>query len=266
MVDNQCTIGTSLRRAYVVAVSAVFLSTCSPSNRTPTTALGSLPTTATTAGPSAGGVFGSLIGGTANPQLLPGPPGKVAVVATGGSDGGNLLIVLRNNTSEAVSNPKVAVIARDASGRKVSTGFSTGVFHPDEIAPGKAALGRVFVSTLPFEGFELPPGTTFDFTVTTSSPDPQKVPFDYADLKVTDPLKVGDRVVGTAVNTTGKALRVELADVFCFDAKGLLLPKVPGVFTRPDTAAPGATVTFDIFLFGKPCPTFLVGVSAHYAP
>jgi len=54
-----------------------------------------------------------------------------------------------------------------------------------------------------------------------------------------------------------------LADVFCFDAQGLLLPTVPGVFTRPDTAAPGATVTFDIFLFGKPCPTFLVGVSAR---
>lgn len=204
-----------------------------------------------------------LLGGNASPKVPAGDPGKVAVVLVGPvpteqRPGFSVPIIVRNNTNKAVGRVEATGAARDATGKLIASGRSQG-FDPVSMKPGELALGFVYYSP----GTTIPSDTKFDFTIETSEPGAGR-PFDLASLKLTEANLVGKRVVGTALNGTGKALEGPFGvHVFCFDVPGNLATSLGG-FATPDKLEPNGSVTFQVDLFDRPCSTFLVGVSGYY--
>lgn len=194
------------------------------------------------------------------PDLGAGEAGKATVVAVGRWEnrGGGITVpvAVRNRTTATVRAELSA--ARNAAGGMIASGSDQGT-HPGAVASGEVALGFVYFST----DADLPKDAKFDFTVSTS---PERGgSFGKADLRVTEANKVGARVVGSAVNDLGKKIQGPYAaTVFCFE--GATVVGTHGEFARPDgNAAPGATETFSVDLFDRPCPTFLVGVSGYFS-
>ena len=73
----------------------------------------------------------------------------------------------------------------------------------------------------------------------------------------------GDQFVGVATNELDKDVSGPIgAAVLCFDAGGSVIDYTDGYLEQNDLA-PGATGSFSIALFGKPCPNGLVAASGY---
>ncbi|WP_138418857.1 hypothetical protein [Sinomonas gamaensis] len=200
------------------------------------------------------------LAGTAKPQFPAGTPGKTDVVASApivpGHGGTSVAIAVRNNTSSPVQSVEVTAAAKDAGGKIVASGRSQ-VMSPEVIPAGGIALGYVYFA----------PNTTIaadsKLSFTVASKPVSGKPYNQ-DLKVDQASLSGENIVGQATNTSKATLKSPYPVVVtCFDEKGGLLDSQMN-FGSPDAdLAPGESVTFQTGLYGKSCPSFLVGVSGH---
>jgi hypothetical protein len=200
-----------------------------------------------------------VLAGTATVTPPAGPAGKLAVVTVGRDSGvieTYFPVVVRNNTSDAVSHVDMAVTAKDAAGKVIGSGASQH-FAPQDIESGEASLAYVYFAN------KLPRGTKFDFSF--DSQPPSTDPFAMADLKVNQANHRGSHIVGIATNTKGKTLQGPFSvAVFCFTPAGRLTTTQATFANGPDSLAANKTVSYDIDLVYKPCSTFLVGSSGFF--
>lgn len=249
----------------------LMLSACSSPTASQTgggTSSGGGPTAATTTtkaaevkqGTVADAVAQGWLAGTANTSFGAGTAGKVDVVASGpiapGPGGISVPIALRNSTSDTISNVDVTGAATDAAGKILGSGQSQGV-NPSSIPPGGIALGYVyFAPNTPVQA-----ESKIDFTV-ASRPVTGK-PY-FRDLKVDQANMAGENVTGKATNSSGDPLKGPYSvHVTCFDEKGELLNSQIGFASPSADVAAGQSVTFQVGLYGKACPSFLLGVSGY---
>ena len=103
-----------------------------------------------------------LMTGNAHPviTLTPGTPHAVALVFTGApitpdqSSDTTVPVVVWNGTKKTVNNIDVSGVAKDGSGTVIGSGDSQG-FEPQNVAPGQAAFGYVYFSTVIPAGSDL---------------------------------------------------------------------------------------------------------------
>lgn len=200
------------------------------------------------------------LAGTATASFGPGAPGKVDVVATGpiisGYGGISAPIAVRNNTTDTISSVDVTGAATDAAGKIIGSGQSQG-FNPSSIPPGGVALGFVYFEP----NTQVTADSKIEFTV-ASRPVTGK-PY-FRDLKVDQANIAGENVTGKATNASDDRLSGPYSvHVTCFDEKGAMLDRLTGYASPSADIAAGQSVTFQIGLAGKACPSFLLGVSGY---
>lgn len=198
-----------------------------------------------------------ILGGTGYPtEFDAGAPGDVSVVYTGDAQfsSGSIPVVVRNATSETVSNVEIAATIRDAEGTLAGSGSSQGT-TPAQIAPGSLALAYVYVEDSVSEGFQAE--HTVSFTELSEA-------FGSGvDLRVDELETTDDGFIGTAVNETDETVSGPISvDVYCFDESGTIID-TKGTYTDQDEAAPGATVSYSVNFRGDPCPAYIVGLSGY---
>lgn len=206
--------------------------------------------------------LGQLLKGNVSPRVPTGPTGKLSVVEIGPVDrstsfGGTMPIVVRNNTTKAVSHIDITATARK-SGRLVATGSSQHV-APAQLVPGQAGLAFIYFE----HPRAVPSGARFAFRFETMPAD--KSSYNTATLKVIEANRSSGAIVGTGKNTTGAKLQGPYAvSLFCF-AHGQVT-RTDGTYADQDNdLPPDGTVTFSLDLYGHSCPKFLVGITSYYA-
>jgi Mg-chelatase subunit ChlD len=199
-----------------------------------------------------------FVGGNAFTLLEAGESGEVSVIAAGTVDnmvGGSIPFVVRNNTSEDVSDVKVTGTLRDANGRVA--GAANGLLMtPNRVNPGGVSFGQAY-----FGDTDIPAGATVEFNAEATPAD--EVRFNsFRDLDVTEASLFENRIVGTLENTYDESVKGTIAiQAVCFDLDGNLLNLA---FGSVDTGNvdPGEEVPFQVTLFygdpGQGCPAFLV--------
>jgi hypothetical protein len=192
-----------------------------------------------------------------SPLIPDGSPGQLSVVLIGSPDGGSVPVIVRNRTSEAVSNIVVSGTAWDSSGSLIGSGHSEG-FEPGVIGPGEWAIGRVYI------GWEdLPADATFDLTA-GGLPGDQNVELN-ATVEEFNRTQgsFGDAIVGIAKNTHAVEIIGPVSVmVGCFSADGNRLISTYWAFTDVDGIPPGETASFSVDLFDD-CPVLALGVSGY---
>lgn len=202
------------------------------------------------------------LGGTAKPSIGAGTPGKADVVASGkivaNAMGATVPIELRNNTGDTISSIDVAGSAMDASGKILASGQSQGM-NPAVVPPGGVSLGYVYFSSTT----KVPTNAKMEFTVASQPVEDGTKPY-FRDLKVVQANLVGDAITGKATNNSQDKLKGPYAvRVTCFDAKGALLSSETTFASPSADLAAGQSVTFQMPFYGKPCPSFLLGVGGY---
>lgn len=211
-------------------------------------------------GTIADAVAAGWLAGTAQPTIPAGTEGKVDVVASGpivpSSGGISVPIVLRNMTADAITGVDVSAAATDASGTILGSGQSQGL-NPTNVPSGGVALGYVYFAP----NTEIPADAKLEFTVASQ---PVKGTPYFQDLKVEQANLAGQNISGKATNVSQETLNGPYSvSVTCFDEGGNLLSTL-GSFASPDAdIAPGQSVTFQVALYDRPCPSFLLGVSGY---
>ena len=197
--------------------------------------------------------------GSASPPLQAGESGKISVIAMGprSSNSDSLNIVVRNNTDKTVRRIAVSAVARTKDGKLFASGGDQG-FHPNVVRPGEIALGYVYFGS----DAKLSPDLSFEFEGTAEPADEDGYE-NIRDLEVVEASLVANkRVVGMLRNPYDEPVSGPIeAVVACFDAKGALLGYYSD-YTDKDTAAPGATVPYQVGIRGS-CPIFLVAGSGY---
>lgn len=196
-----------------------------------------------------------LLGGTAEPTLDAGEPGKVSVVQVGTLDkaAGTLVFAFRNNTDRAVSSIEWSATA-SSKGSPVASGRSQGT-TPTEVQPGGVGLAYIHFD----DAGSVPSDAEYELTVTSEEAGTE--PFGAAQLKVTEANLVNGAVVGSATNDTGSDATAPYdVSVYCFDADTLLSATL-GHADQNNDIVQGAKATFSVDLGGASCPTYVVGVS-----
>ncbi|HEU5117906.1 MAG TPA: hypothetical protein VFT74_14865 [Isosphaeraceae bacterium] len=199
------------------------------------------------------------LSGTFKDTLPAGTQGQLAVIEFGGTiqDDGTVPVILRNNTGSAVENIEVDGSARDSAGALAGSGQSQGI-TPYSVGAGKVAFGYVYFSS-DLVGRKL----TFQFTASGSAP--RAAPAQ-RDLPAKEVNKVaGGDIVGSTKNLTDIKLAFVGANIICFDSAQQPTFSKTGGFGNPDTLQPGQSTTFTISLYGKPCVSFLIGVTGNSA-
>lgn len=202
----------------------------------------------------------------ANPALavagvdtLPaGTPGQLSIIAQAGTldRSGSLPIVVRNLTDRPVADLAVTGTARDSSGALVGSGSDQGL-NPFIVGPGEIAIGYVYFG---LDG--LPPGATFDLSVTGT--DPSDVFAGEIDLVVAEHNRTSDSIVVMLRNDTDKKASGPIGLILmCFDDTDM--PTTTQMtFTDQDDAPPAASVSATFNFFGEPpCDRYIVGGSGY---
>jgi hypothetical protein len=254
-------LGSSARSfAMVVAVVALgsVIGACSGPNPS---------TTSSASAPSpADARANPFIQGNQSPPIPAGPPGKVAVVASGalaqliqpeGPSSLTIPIVIRNNTTATQDGIQVSATAKN-NGTLVNTGSSQGNFIPLMVKSGQIAIGYVYFQSLP------PTTATIDYSVTTGNSTTGRVNLTVT-ASNTVPVAGGYlNLVGQVKNQTNSKIHAA-ARVFgiCFDSSGQPTGD-GGTYTDAETLAPGAVSAFSSQISGvnTPCVSWLVGSDA----
>lgn len=211
-------------------------------------------------GTIADAVAAGWLAGTAQPTLPNGSEGKVDVVASGpivpSPSGISVPIVLRNMTADAITSIDVAAAATDASGTILGSGQSQGM-NPTSVPSGGVALGYVYFAP----NTEIPADAKLEFTV--ASQPVKGLPY-FRDLKIEQANLAGQNIAGKAANSSQDTLNGPYGvHVTCFDESGNLLSTLIDFASPAADIAAGQSVTFQVPLFDRPCPSFLLGVSGY---
>lgn len=197
-----------------------------------------------------------LLGGNVNPTPPVGAAGRVTVVQHGAlavSFGlGTMPVVIRNNTASTRTDIEITASVRDGAGRLVATGSG------DRSVPATLTSGGVGLAEVEFDNpGAIPAGATYTFTVTASAPSA----LGNLTLDVTEANHVGDTIVGSATNTTGRtASGPYRVNVFCFS--GSVVAASTFTYADQDGDVPnGATVVFSVDVTGLACESYLAGVT-----
>lgn len=213
-----------------------------------------------TPGTTADAIAEGWLAGNAKPSFKDGHSNKTDVVANGpivATPGGTSVpIALRNNTSTPVTSIEVTGAAMDASGKILGSGQSQG-FNPQVVQPGGVALGFVYFDP----NTKIPADAKIEFTVASK---PLEGSSYFVDLKVDQANASGGSITGKATNASKDKLNGPYSvHVTCFDKGGELLSSVGGFASPSADLDAGQSVTFQVPLYDKPCPTFLLGVSGY---
>ena len=177
--------------------------------------------------------------------IPPGEPGVISIVLVGPpTDLGQLPVVVRNNTAEAVGSVEVNVIARDSAGGLVATGSDSG-FWPAPLQPGQWAFGL-----LTFDAYRLAGGEQFEFTTASRG---VEYALGNAYTVVEAAIQPGTggetRVIGILQNDSDETSGMGRLLIACFEG-----PLLTGIIdTFPDSIGPGSTGGFTATAEGVPC-------------
>lgn len=218
------------------------------------------PSAAAVPGTTEDAVAAGWLAGTATPSIPEVSTGKVDVVVSGPiapNPGGTLIpFALRNGTGDAISSIDVTGAATDATGKILASGQSQGL-SPATVQPGGVALGFVYFDP----NTDIPADSKVEFTVASR---PLKGEPYFRDLKVEQANAVGDSITGKATNPSKDTLNGPYSvHATCFDEAGALLSSHGGFASPSADLAEGQSVMFQVSLYGKPCPSFLLGVSGY---
>jgi hypothetical protein len=204
-----------------------------------------------------------LLMGDAQPVLPAGEMGIVDVIQIGPIPtdamlGSPVPVVVRNNTTKAVSRVEVSGAAR-SGGAIVSSGSSQG-FSPTVLEPGEVGFGYVYFDDV------IPVDSELALTASADEYDPDGF-LNSVDLAVSEVNVVesgsGESVVGAVLNQTGVEVSGPYSvEVYCFDGD-VLVDTRGGFADGPDPLPADQIVTFSVDLFDDPCPTFLVASSGY---
>lgn len=202
----------------------------------------------------------SLLLGNLAPTYPAGEADRVAVVRTGKlvrTVGSELVVVVRNNTARPVASVQVAAAGRDMAGQIQVTGAAQGSY-PAVLAPGELGLAYVV--------FKERVRSDLDFTFTTTSSTPAEGTFGDASGKVTEANRVGNTLVGTITNTTGRPLQGPYAvAVFCLSKDGAPTSVQYSFDDLTGNVAPGDVRPFSVRIYGDTCRRYIVGSRSFYA-
>jgi hypothetical protein len=200
-------------------------------------------------------VVGGFVGGNAGAILYDGVPAELAVVAVGRMDDGDLALVIRNNTGEAVEAIGGEVIAR-AGGELAGVGNVQGV-QPFVVEAGEYALAYGY-----FSGADIPPDAEFEFVLGADPAGTDEIT-GTRDLTVAEISGGNDGIVGILTNPHEESIAgIVITSGICFDADGAPLAYVQST-TSTDGLGPGEMLPFVIptALSTETCPVFLAAGS-----
>ena len=194
-----------------------------------------------------------FVHGNNSPQLPPGEPGRLSVIAHGRMQESILPIVIRNNTPTYITNMQVSGTARNAEGGMLATGGDQGI-TPNLVQPGEIAFGYVY-----FGDATLPDGTVFEFQTEFEPAGSSMEEYESTrDLEVVEVSLVEDRLVGMLKNQHAEGITGPISiEAMCFENSGQILSH-HSTYADQDSAAAGATIPYQVELYGDPCPMFLV--------
>jgi hypothetical protein len=219
-------------------------------------------TTPTTSAKPAGSADPTkILVGTRALDFASAPDGELAVVASGPPDqSGSTPVVISNATDDDVTRVSVAGTARDASGLVVASGESQGV-EPETLPSGGTAIGYVY-----WGGSTPPAGSTLKFEVSSepSQGDDYEAVLEVTELNRVVANRFGSdtaQLVGTVRNPRSREVTGPIGvAAMCFGADGAPIG-TSSTFTAQDTLQAGASASFAIDLFDRPCAAWLVGAS-----
>lgn len=197
------------------------------------------------------------LGGDASPKLDDGESGELSVVEVGrlDADAGMMAFAFRNNTPAALADIDWTVVVR-ADGELVGSATSMGSV-PSIVEPGAVGLAHLYFDSAD----SIPEHAEYKFEPVSSL---ASLPHQYAPMTVIEANKVGDAIVGSAINETGNPIGgYPGVQIYCFDGDKLVTAQ-EGAIDRERPIDDGTTVTFSEGLYGQNCPTFAVGVSGWY--
>jgi hypothetical protein len=187
----------------------------------------------------------------------PGAPGELSVVAQAAAldRSGSLPVIVRNMTDEALIDISVTGTARDAGGGLVASGEDQGL-QPTVVEPGAIAFGYVYF------GFDVQGASSFELSVDGTELDDAF--FGPGDLAIVEYNRTGDAIIGILRNDSEEEVTGPIGvDLLCLDEAGTPV-ETTRTYAEPDTAAPGATVSFSFDFFGDPpCERFLLAGSGY---
>jgi hypothetical protein len=188
--------------------------------------------------------------GTFTGHLPRGAPGVVAVIAREVDEYGGVTLVVRNNTSAAVTDVEVAATATSPSGQVVGSGNTADGTIPWVMQPGDIGWGSIGL------GAALPAGATLSFSV-TSTPESQE----------TVPPPVPVQVIQFHMDANGNILglirvgatAVNGPDVYalCLDSSGNPASNPIYSAVSPMNPSPGQEASFEIQTY-PPCTSYLL--------
>jgi Mg-chelatase subunit ChlD len=204
------------------------------------------------------------VGGNAFSMIPPGEPGKLTVVAySAPTSFGEMYVLIKNNTGEDVTLPKVSMTARDPAGTLVGAGDVTTV-NPFFVRAGGVAIGTIYT------GVAFPPDTTYEFNVSATPYEDARF-YTNADLDIVEAAFYEDRIVGVAENGFDGTVDGPTGFIVaCFDDSGAMTGGALG-FSNSGAIPAGETQSFQVDLNGmlyegRPCSAFLVAGSGYGTP
>jgi len=180
--------------------------------------------------------------------LPPAVPGEVTIIGVNQTDGGDVIVVFRNGTDQAITGSKVRgrIYGPDGSVIHEVGGNWYDTATPETIDPGGAGFFEISRTDLTVE--LLPAGWTHDLTVT---PNPQGNP-NQVQFEVTELANDGDVATATVTNPFDSTIDLFVADpwALCLDAAGTVLDSTVGAAVAADgdrtSLDPGASMQFTL--------------------
>lgn len=174
----------------------------------------------------------------------------------------SLPFVIRNNTTDDLTDIKITATVRDAAGSLIGAADAQWV-SPEVITAGGIGFGVLDLD----DADSYPLDAVFDIEVEGSPADEQRFVSRY-DLDVTEAALVDGRIVAVLENTQDVPLKGPYGvRAVCFDLDGRLTTS-DVTFADAGQAAPGETVPvtaepYNVRRNGVPCPAFLIAGSGH---
>jgi hypothetical protein len=174
--------------------------------------------------------------------------------------GTSVPIVFRNNTSAAIAHVDVSATAKDPTGKIVASGSSQRT-DPSTVQPGQWAFAYIYFDP----GTKLAANDTLSFSFQTMPASTDS--FNTAAMRVTQANLSGSSIAGGVQNTTGHPVEGPISvHAYCLNSAGDPTSVVTGFTSRSSgNLAPNATDSFQLDLFDKSFPSFLVRAAGYYS-
>ena len=267
--------------ALVVVLSALALSACGAEEEAELTATTSTPATAEsptlaaatstpaptvvrtatpkatpTTAPPADPAASDLVEGNLTTALPAGEPGKVSILAVGPLErSGTVAVIARNNTPDSIIQVHLTGTARGPDGALLASGKDQGM-KPTIVRSGEVVFGFIYFSY----DAQFPDGTQYEISATWDKGESDDY---FLGLQITEINQLEDRIVGMLTNPHSQEVSGPIGvDVICFDEAGQPI-STPQTFAAQDSIPAGGTASFQVDLYGNPCPQFLLAASGY---